>query len=39
LAFNRELSILLTKKQAPTVIAQITRTFEGDFAAALRWPR
>jgi cardiolipin synthase len=39
LAFNRELSIVLTNAQAPSVIAEITRTFQSDFAAALRWPR
>jgi cardiolipin synthase A/B len=38
LAFNRELSIVLTSAQAPTVISEITRTFESDFAAAARWP-
>ena len=39
LAFNRELSIVLTNAQAPTVIAEISRTFDGDFAAAQGWPR
>ena len=39
LAFNRELSIVLTGAQAPGVIAEITRTFESDFAAAKLWPR
>ena len=38
LAFNRELSIVLTNVQAPRVIAEITQTFESDFAAAQRWP-
>jgi phosphatidylserine/phosphatidylglycerophosphate/cardiolipin synthase-like enzyme len=39
LAFNRELSIVLTNAQAPDVIARVTRTFESDFAAAETWPR
>ena len=39
LAFNRELSIVLTTAQAPSVVAEITRTFESDFAAAKSWPR
>jgi phosphatidylserine/phosphatidylglycerophosphate/cardiolipin synthase-like enzyme len=38
LAFNRELSILLTTSQAPDVLAAITRTFQGDFALAKPWP-
>jgi cardiolipin synthase A/B len=38
LAFNRELSVVLTGGQAPTVIAGIARTFRSDFAAAERWP-
>jgi cardiolipin synthase len=39
LAFNRELSIILTASQAPTVLAEVTRTFDDDFAAAESWPR
>jgi cardiolipin synthase A/B len=39
LAFNRELSVVLTVAQAPSVLAAVTRTFEGDYAAAARWPR
>ena len=39
LAFNRELSIVLTNVQAPTVIAAIALTFRSDFAAAERWPQ
>jgi cardiolipin synthase A/B len=38
LAFNRELSIVLTVAQAPSVIATISRTFVSDFDAARRWP-
>ena len=38
LSFNRELSILLTGAQAPSVVASITRTFNSDFAASERWP-
>jgi phosphatidylserine/phosphatidylglycerophosphate/cardiolipin synthase-like enzyme len=39
LAFNRELSVVLTNSQAPTVVTEITHTFESDFAAAPHWPR
>jgi cardiolipin synthase len=39
LAFNRELSIVLTAKQAPAVIGAIGRTFAADFATAKHWPR
>ncbi len=39
LAFNRELSIVLTNAQAPTVIAEVTRTFDDDFAHGSRWPK
>ena len=39
LAFNRELSIILTRAQAPTILSQATRTFEGDYAAARPWPQ
>jgi cardiolipin synthase A/B len=38
LSFNRELSILLTRSQAPDVVAAVGRTFRSDFAAARRWP-
>jgi cardiolipin synthase len=38
LAFNRELSIVLTVAQAPSVIATISRTFMKDFKASRRWP-
>jgi cardiolipin synthase len=38
LAFNRELSIVLTQAQAPTVIDSLASTFAKDFAAAQRWP-
>jgi cardiolipin synthase len=38
LAFNRELSIVLNNAQAPTVLAEITRTFDGDFVEAQAWP-
>jgi cardiolipin synthase len=38
LAFNRELSIVLTQAQAPSVISSLASTFEGDFRAAERWP-
>ncbi len=39
LAFNRELSVELTRDQAPTVLASLARTFDGDFALAKPWPR
>jgi phosphatidylserine/phosphatidylglycerophosphate/cardiolipin synthase-like enzyme len=39
LAFNRELSIVLTTQQAPAVLSEISRTFERDFAQSQRWPR
>jgi cardiolipin synthase len=39
LAFNRELSIILTRGQAPGVLAGVTHTFESDCAAAKPWPR
>jgi phosphatidylserine/phosphatidylglycerophosphate/cardiolipin synthase-like enzyme len=38
LSFNRELSIVLTQAQAPTVVDSLTRTFESDFDAASKWP-
>lgn len=38
LAFNRELSIELTGRQAPSVVDSVTRTFDADFAAAKLWP-
>ena len=38
LSFNRELAIILTASQAPSVVAAVTRTFESDFAAAQPWP-
>jgi phosphatidylserine/phosphatidylglycerophosphate/cardiolipin synthase-like enzyme len=38
LSFNRELSILLTGQQAPSVVDSIERTFNSDFAASERWP-
>lgn len=38
LAFNRELSVLLTGEQAPSVVGSISRTFNADFAAAQKWP-
>jgi len=38
LAFNRELSILLTAKQAPEVLKEITQTFESDVTRARTWP-
>lgn len=38
LSFNRELSIVLTGQQAPSVVDSITRTFNSDFAASQRWP-
>jgi cardiolipin synthase A/B len=39
LAFNRELSIILSRAEAPSVLAAVTRTFESDFASAGAWPR
>jgi cardiolipin synthase A/B len=38
LAFNRELSILLTEAQAPSVIRALASTFARDFSASKRWP-
>jgi len=38
LAFNRELSIVLTAAQAPTVLRQLTSAFTKDFDSARRWP-
>jgi phosphatidylserine/phosphatidylglycerophosphate/cardiolipin synthase-like enzyme len=38
LAFNRELSIILTGSQAPSVVDSLARTFDADFDAAERWP-
>jgi cardiolipin synthase A/B len=38
LAFNRELSIVLTQAQAPRVISSLASTFAHDFDAARRWP-
>ena len=38
LAFNRELSIVLTRSQAPAILSALTGTFESDFAAAESWP-
>lgn len=38
LAFNRELSIVLTEAQAPSVVDSLTRVFNADFAAARTWP-
>lgn len=38
LSFNRELSIILTGTQAPSVVDAITRTFDSDFARSARWP-
>jgi phosphatidylserine/phosphatidylglycerophosphate/cardiolipin synthase-like enzyme len=39
LAFNRELSIVLTRAQAPAILAAVSRTFDSDFALASPWPR
>jgi cardiolipin synthase len=38
LSFDRELSIVLTQSQAPSVVDALTRTFDSDFDAAARWP-
>jgi phosphatidylserine/phosphatidylglycerophosphate/cardiolipin synthase-like enzyme len=38
LAFNRELSIVLTEAQAPTILGALASTFAGDFSAATPWP-
>ncbi len=38
LSFNRELSIILTASQAPTILASMRQTFEADFALAKPWP-
>jgi cardiolipin synthase A/B len=38
LSFNRELSIVLTGEQAPSVVDAVSRTFTADFATAERWP-
>jgi phosphatidylserine/phosphatidylglycerophosphate/cardiolipin synthase-like enzyme len=39
LAFNRELSVVLTRAEAPEVISEITHIFESDFALAHPWPQ
>jgi cardiolipin synthase len=38
LSFNRELSVILTASQAPTILASMSHTFEADFALAKQWP-
>jgi cardiolipin synthase len=38
LAFNRELSIVLTEAQAPGILSALASTFAGDFGAAALWP-
>jgi cardiolipin synthase len=38
LSFNRELSIVLTGSEAPSVVDALSRTFDADFEAAQRWP-
>jgi phosphatidylserine/phosphatidylglycerophosphate/cardiolipin synthase-like enzyme len=38
LSFDRELSIILTGSQAPSVVDSLTRTFESDFDVATGWP-
>jgi cardiolipin synthase len=38
LAFNRELSVVLTETQAPGVLRSLAGTFARDFAASHRWP-
>ena len=38
LAFNRELSVVLSRAEAPDVVAAIARTFNEDFATAKPWP-
>ena len=38
LAFNRELSVVLTRAQAPDILRALTSTFASDFDAASRWP-
>lgn len=38
LAFNRELSIVLTEAQAPGILGALESTFAHDFDAAARWP-
>jgi cardiolipin synthase A/B len=38
LAFNRELSIVLTQAQAPSVIGSLALTFGRDFSTSQRWP-
>jgi cardiolipin synthase A/B len=38
LGFNRELSIVLTGTEAPSVVDALARTFNSDFDAAVRWP-
>jgi cardiolipin synthase A/B len=37
LAFNRELSIVLTKSEAPDILKQVETTFGADFARAQSW--
>jgi phosphatidylserine/phosphatidylglycerophosphate/cardiolipin synthase-like enzyme len=38
LGFNRELSIILTGTQAPSIVDALAKTFDSDFDAAVRWP-
>jgi cardiolipin synthase len=38
LAFNRELSVVLTRTQAPAVMSELVGTFTHDFTTAHRWP-
>jgi phosphatidylserine/phosphatidylglycerophosphate/cardiolipin synthase-like enzyme len=38
LAFNRELSVVLTQAQAPSVVDSLASTFAQDFAASQHWP-
>ncbi|HEX4399780.1 MAG TPA: phospholipase D-like domain-containing protein [Galbitalea sp.] len=38
LAFNRELSIVLTRAEAPDVVRSLASTFARDFAASQPWP-
>jgi len=38
LSFNRELAIVLTQAQAPSILDSIATTFNSDFASAQRWP-
>jgi cardiolipin synthase len=39
LSFNRELSIVLDRTQAPSIVEAISHTFDADFAVGQHWPQ